>query len=73
MGGRLLMSSSNQVSELIFTGREIDNYKLRVVEARILERLDYPFEIECICYYESINNEKKKKIMPIREINLQWA
>ena len=61
MGGRLLMSSSNQVSELVFTGREIDNYKCRVVEARILERLDYPFEIECICYYESINNEPDEK------------
>lgn len=60
MGG-LLMSSSNQVSELVFTGREIDNYKFRVVEARILERLDYPFEIECICYYESINNEPDEK------------
>lgn len=61
MGGRLLMSSSNQVSELIFTGREIDNYKFRVVEARILERLDYPFEIECICYYEGISNEPNER------------
>ena len=55
------MSSSNQVSELIFTGREIDNYKFRVVEARILERLDYPFEIECICYYEGIINKPDEK------------
>lgn len=55
------MSSSNQVSELIFTGREIDNYKFRVVEARILERLDYPFEIECICYYEGISNEPNER------------
>ncbi len=61
MGGRLLMSSSNQVSELVFTSREIDNYKCRVVEARILERLDYPFEIECICYYEGISNEPNER------------
>lgn len=51
------MSSTNQLSELIFTGNDIDNYKFRVIEAKIVERLDYPFEIDCICYYEGISNE----------------
>ena len=53
------MSLSNQVSELIFTGKDINNYKFRVIEAKIVERLDYPYEADCICYYEGENNEPK--------------
>ena len=53
------MSLSNQVSELIFTGKDISNYKFRVIEAKIVERLDYPYEADCICYYEGENNEPK--------------
>ena len=40
---------TNQISELVFTGSDIENYKFRVVEAKIEERLDYPYIIDCIC------------------------
>lgn len=43
---------TNQISELVFTGSDIENYKFRVVEAKIEERLDYPYIIDCICYFE---------------------
>lgn len=56
-----MMLSDNRESELIFTGKDIYNYKFRVVEAKILERLDYPFEIDCICYYEGLSNEPNEK------------
>ena len=41
-------------SELIFTGRDIENFKFRVVESKVVERLDYPFMADCICYYEGV-------------------
>lgn len=47
---------TNQISELVFTGSDIENYKFRVVEAKIEERLDYPYIIDCICYYEGMVN-----------------
>ena len=43
-------------SELIFTGRDIENFKFRVVESKVVERLDYPFTADCICYYEGVTN-----------------
>ncbi len=47
---------TNQISELVFTGSDIENYKFRVVEAKIEERLDYPYIIDCICYFEGMVN-----------------
>ena len=41
-------------SELIFTGNDIENFKFRVVESKVVERLDYPFMADCICYYEGV-------------------
>ena len=46
-------------SELIFTGRDIENFKFRVVESKVVERLDYPFMADCICYYEGVRQEYK--------------
>lgn len=46
----------NRLSELLFTDEKVEKYKFRVVEAKILERLDYPYEGECICYYEGVEN-----------------
>ena len=48
--------STKQISELVFTGSDIENYKFRVVEAKIEERLDYPYLIDCICYFEDEKN-----------------
>lgn len=43
-------------SEIIFTGNDIENFRFRLVEAKVLERLDYPYEAECICYFEGESN-----------------
>ena len=50
------MSTNNKISELIFTGNDIENFKFRVVESKVVERLDYPFMADCICYYEGVTN-----------------
>ena len=49
------MAAESLISELIFTGIE-PALNFRVVEAKIVERLDYPYEIDCICYYEGVKN-----------------
>ena len=51
----ICMAAESLISELIFTGIE-PALNFRVVEAKIVERLDYPYEIDCICYYEGVKN-----------------
>lgn len=51
------MKTEKKLSEIVFTSREVSEYHFRIVEARISERLDYPYHIECICYYEGVSNE----------------
>ena len=51
------MKSEKVLSEIVFTSREVPAHKFRIAEAKITERLDYPYHIECICYYEGVSNE----------------
>lgn len=51
------MGADNLVSEIVFNSRSISDLKFRITEAKIYESLDYPYHIECICYYEGMNNE----------------
>lgn len=51
------MKAEKVLSEIIFTSREVPAHKFRIAEAKITERLDYPYHIECICYYEGVSNE----------------
>ena len=53
----MIMKADKLLSEIIFTSREVPAYKFRISEAKIIERLDYPYHIECICYYEGLSNE----------------
>ena len=50
------MFTNNPISQLVYTGKDIENFKFRVLEAKIEERLDYPFIADCICYYEGAEN-----------------
>ena len=51
------MKAEKVLSEIVFTNREVPAHKFRIAEAKITERLDYPYHIECICYYEGVSNE----------------
>ena len=51
------MKAEKVLSEIVFTSREVPAHKFRIAEAKITERLDYPYHIECICYYEGVSNE----------------
>ena len=51
------MKAEKVLSEIVFTSREVPAPKFRMAEAKITERLDYPYHIECICYYEGVSNE----------------
>ena len=51
------MKAEKVLSEIVFTSREVPAHKFRMAEAKITERLDYPYHIECICYYEGVSNE----------------
>lgn len=51
------MKAEKVISEIVFTSREVPAHKFRIAEAKITERLDYPYHIECICYYEGVSNE----------------
>ena len=53
----MVMKAEKVISEIVFTSREVPAYKFRIAEAKITERLDYPYHIECICYYEGVSNE----------------
>lgn len=51
------MKAEKVLSEIVFTSREVPAHKFWIAEAKITERLDYPYHIECICYYEGVSNE----------------
>ena len=51
------MKAEKVLSEIVFTSREVPAHKFRIAEAKITECLDYPYHIECICYYEGVSNE----------------
>lgn len=51
------MKAEKVLSEIILTSREVPEYHFRIAEAKVSERLDYPYHIECICYYEGGSNE----------------
>lgn len=53
----MVMKAEKVLSEIVFTSREVPAHKFRIAEAKITERLDYPYHIECICYYEGVSNE----------------
>ena len=66
------METNNLVSEIVFISRNIPGFKFRIAEAKIYESLDYPYHIECICYYEGINNEPfKNGIYGILDMNVR--
>lgn len=66
------MQAEKKISEIVFTSREVPEYHFMITEAKIVERLDYPYHIECICYYEGLSNEPLSKgVYGILDMNVR--